>query len=82
MISDDQKVFLESFDFVSVRETGLNLHDVLQQSIQLAKERYGAEVYAVLSDNAHNMQNMGAAAKDMNLLYSTCNSHSAKLVTF
>lgn len=79
--SDDQKVFLESYDFSSVRETGQNLHDVVQKSIVLAKERYGAEIYAVLSDNAYNMQNMGAeATKKLNLLYSTCNSHSANLL--
>lgn len=78
--SNDQKVFLESFDFSSLRETGLNLSDALNRSIELAKERYDAEIYAVLSDNAYNMQSMGATAQSMDLLYSTCNSHSANLL--
>lgn len=78
--SNDQKVFLESYDFSSVRETGVNLNDAVEKSIELAKERYDAEVYAVLSDNAYNMQNMGAQARKRNLLYSTCNAHSANLL--
>lgn len=78
--SDDQKVFLESYDFSSIRETGENLHEAVQKAIALAKQLYDAEVYAILSDNAYNMQNMGAAARRMNLLYSTCNSHTANLL--
>lgn len=78
--SNDQKVFLEAFNFSSIRETGVNLTDALRQSIHLAKERYDAEIYAVLSDNANNMLNMGAAAQLMNLLYSTCNSHTGNLL--
>lgn len=74
-------MFLESFDFSSVRETGANLFDAVKQAITLAKERYDAEAYAILSDNAYNMVNMGAAGeKSLNLLFSTCNAHSGNLL--
>lgn len=46
----------------------------------LAKERYDATVYAVLTDNAYSMQSMGNAGKSLDLLYSTCNAHSANLL--
>lgn len=57
--ADDQKVFLESFDFSSTRETGVNLFDAAKVSIDLAKDRYDANVYGASSDNASNMQTMG-----------------------
>lgn len=79
--SDDKKIFLESYNFSSIRETGQNLHEAVQKSIVLAKERYDADVYAILTDNAYNMQNMVATAQSTaDLLYSTCNSHSANLL--
>lgn len=46
----------------------------------MAKERYDATVYAVLTDNAYNMQYMGARCQLLGLLYSTCNAHSANLL--
>lgn len=61
--SDDKQVFLESFDFCSVRETGANLLIVVKESIKQAKERFDTEVYAVVSDHASSMENMGAAVK-------------------
>lgn len=79
--SNDQKIFLEAFDFSSLRETGLNILDAVEQSITIAKERYDASISSVLTDNAYNMTNMGnAAAKTLNLLYSTCNAHSGNLL--
>lgn len=63
--SNDQKVFMESFNFSTVRETGANLFEATTRAIELAKERYDAEVYAVLSDNAFNMQNMGASCQSL-----------------
>lgn len=78
--STDGKVFLESFDFSGIRETGLNLADTVNRSVVLAKERYDAEIVAVLSDNAANMLSMGSYAQLSNLLFSTCNSHSGNLL--
>lgn len=78
--SNDQKVFLESFDFSGIRETGSYLFDAVDKAIILAKERYDATVYAILTDNAYNMQSMENAVKAKNLLYSTCNAHTANLL--
>lgn len=61
--SNDEKVILETFDFSSVRETTLNLIEASNKAI--AKERYDATVYAILTDNAFNMQGMGAANQMM-----------------
>lgn len=74
------KVFLESFNFSSVRETGANLFDSVQKSIALDDERCGAKIYAVLTDNASKKQNMGADCQALGLFYSTCNAHSANLL--
>lgn len=79
--SNDQKVFLESFDFSSVRETGENLFKALEKSVTVAKERYDATISSVLSDNASNMVSMGNASVElMDLLYSTCNAHTGNLL--
>lgn len=78
--SNDQKAFLESYNFSSKRGTGENILKAVEEAIALAKEKYDATVYAVLTDNAYNMQNMGNAVKEKNLLYSTCNAHSANLL--
>lgn len=79
--SNDQKIFLESFNFSTLRETGDNLFDAVQQAIVLAKDRYDTVVYAMLTDNAFNMQKMGKGANNfLDILYSTCNAHSANLL--
>lgn len=79
--SNDQKIFLESFNFSTTRETGDNLLDAVQQAVVLADERYGAVVYAILTDNAFSMQKMGRDANNLlDILYSTCNAHSANLL--
>lgn len=78
--ADDQNVLLESFDFSSTQETGENLEIALKNAIELAKERYDAEIYAALSDNAANVVNMGDRAQKMGLIFSTCNSHTANLL--
>lgn len=79
--ANDQKIFLESFNFSTLRETGDNLFDAVQQAIAIAEERYGVIVYAILTDNAFNMQRMGNDVnKSLDILYSTCNAHSANLL--
>lgn len=79
--SNDQKIRLESFDFSSIRETGANVFDAVEKSVNIAKERYDATITSVLSDNAYNMTNMGNdAEKTLKLLYSTCNAHSGNLL--
>lgn len=78
--ADDHKIFLESMDFSSTRETGQNVFEAVKHAIDLAKTRYDAEVYAIVSDNASTMLNMGNHAKSMGLFFSTCNAHSANLL--
>lgn len=78
--SDDEKVFLDAPDFSTLRETSVNLFEAVSKAVALAKERYDVDVYAVLTDNASNMQSMGASCESLKLLYSTCNAHSANLL--
>lgn len=46
---------------------------IFLMAIVLAKERYGAVVYAILTDNAFNMQSMGDDANEyLGILYLQC----------
>lgn len=78
--AEDQKVFLESYDFSTGRETGERLAKTVKEAIELAKNRYDAEVYAVISDHASAMESMGAAAASAGLWFSTCNAHAGNLL--
>lgn len=78
--SDDQKVFLESYNFSTVRKTGENLSEAAEKAIALADERYNTKVTSALTDNASAMQKMGAHCTKLGILYSTCNAHSANLL--
>lgn len=75
--ANDQKVMLESFDTSAVRDTTENIVDLVQKSIDLAKERYDAEIYACVTDNARNMTSMGA---QIGILFTTCNAHTGNLL--
>lgn len=75
--SEEHNVMLESFDFSLIRETSVNLVEAANKSIEIAKERYDAEVYACVSDNAANMTRIGNM---LSLLFTTCNSHSGNLL--
>lgn len=73
--SDDDKVFLEALFGCS-----RNWHKSVTKAIALAKERYDVDLYAILTDNAYNMQCMRADCESWNLLCSICNSHTANLL--
>lgn len=75
--ANDQKVMLESFDTSAVRDTTENLVNIVEKSIDLAKERYDTEIIACLSDNAYNMTSMGAK---IGIPFSTCNAHTGNLL--
>lgn len=77
--ADDQKLFLESFDVSNDRETSDNLVDIVIKSVALAKERFNAEICAVVSDNARNMTCVGSNLPST-LIYTTCNSHTGSLL--
>lgn len=72
-----QSTFLESYDFSDLRETGEMLAEICESSIEIARNRYGSRVYAVVSDNASNMMKMGRLTE---LWHSTCSSHTANLL--
>lgn len=73
----DQKVMLESFDTSAYRDTIENIVDLVEKSINLAKERYDAEIIACMTDNARNMTSMGSI---IDILFTTCNSHTGNLL--
>ena len=58
-LHNDNYVFLESFNFSSKKETAENLVEVVQQSTNLARERFNINLYAVVTDNASNMMATG-----------------------
>ena len=63
-------------NFSSLRETGEALSEVVNQCIDIAREKYGITIYALITDNASNMKSMG---RQVNLWHVTCNSHSGNL---
>lgn len=77
--SEDQKLFLESYDMAGLRESSDNLVEIVLKATSLAKERFDAEIYAVVSDNAPNMVSMGEKLPPT-LMFTTCNSHTGNLL--
>lgn len=75
--ADGNSCFLESYDFSESSETGEALAEVCKKSVELAKQRYGTTVYAVVSDNAANMIKMGRL---IDVWHTTCNSHTGNLL--
>ncbi|XP_029165619.1 uncharacterized protein LOC114936546, partial [Nylanderia fulva] len=51
--------FLNAWDMTEESETGDKLTEIVNESIQIAKDLYETTVYAVVSDNAANMLKMG-----------------------
>lgn len=75
--ANGEKFFLNSWDFTETSETGDSLTEVTEKAVNEAKEIYGTEIYAVVSDNVSTMMKMG---KQVNLFHATCNSHSGNLL--
>lgn len=73
------KAFLNAWDVTGEPETAHKLCTIISEAIDLAKDTYNTNIYAVVSDNASAMVKMG---KDMKhcLWHSTCNSHTANLL--
>ena len=70
--------FLKSWNFSNISETGQELSNVVNESIELAREKYNLNIFAVISDNASNMVRMGNL---VNIWHVTCNSHSGNLLS-
>lgn len=73
----DSQAFLNAWDFTANSETGEKLTEIVNESIQLAKDFYNTTVYAVVSDNASAMLKMG---RTIEIWHSNCNSHTANLL--
>lgn len=58
-------------------ETAITLLDIVDKSIDMAKERYATKVIAVITDNDSTMTAMG---RRCGLMFSACNSHTANLL--
>lgn len=79
--ADDKKVFLESYNISETNETSLNLCDIVNQAVELAKTKYNTNIYAVVSDNARNMTCMGGLLQaNSGLMFTTCHSHIGNLL--
>lgn len=76
--SDGDNAFIDAVDLTGVPETGEELHEICNNSITIAKEKYNVDLYAVVSDNASNMKKMGRLST--NLIHTTCNSHTGNLL--
>lgn len=75
--ANDQKMMLESYDTSGIRDTAENIAEIVRKSVDLAKNRYDAEVYACVTDDARNMTSMGTKS---GLLFTTCNAHTGNLL--
>lgn len=73
--ANDQKVMLESYDTSGTRDTTANLVEIVKKSIDLAKQRYDADVYACVTDNARNMTSMG---RKICIWHTACNAQNHK----
>ena len=70
-------IFLNSWNFSTIRETGQALTDVVNECIGMAREKYGIHIYGVATDNASNMLCMG---RNVDLWHIKCSSHSGNLL--
>lgn len=75
--ADGNNMFLNSWDFSELRETGDELVRVIDEAVSMAKEKFNADIYAVVSDNASPMMRMGRLVQ---VWHTTCHSHSANLL--
>lgn len=70
-------IFLNSWNFSTLSETGEALRELVNECIGIARERYNLNVFAVITDNASNMKRMGTL---VDIWHTTCNSHSGNLL--
>lgn len=75
--ANGERIFLASEDYTEKSETALSLKGTISKAIVEAKEKYGTEVFAVVSDNVSSMVCMG---KHIDSWHTTCHSHSGNLL--
>lgn len=71
------QAFVNAWDLTLESETGNRLSEIVIESIEIAKNMYNTDVYAVVSDNAAAMLKMG---RTVDIWHSTCSSHTANLL--
>lgn len=71
------QAFLNAWDLTGESETAEKLAEIVNKSIDMARELYKTNVYAVVSDNASAMIKMG---KNVAIWHSNCSSHTANLL--
>ncbi|XP_043256809.1 uncharacterized protein LOC122399852 [Colletes gigas] len=76
-LTTGRNLFLESWTFNQIRETGKALSEVVNQCVEIAYNQYNINIYAVVTDNASNMINI---KRRVDLWHVTCNSHSGNLL--
>lgn len=69
--------FVGAWDLTQESETGDKLAEIVEESIEIAKQMYNTTIYAVVSDNAAAMLKMG---RTVQIWHSNCSSHTANLL--
>lgn len=72
----DKSMYLNSWDLTGIKETGDVLTEIVDEAMEIAKNKFNIRIYAV-SDNASAMILMG---KSVNLWHVTCASHNGNLL--
>lgn len=77
--ADGGQAFLNAWDVSSESETAEKLADIIYEAIDISKNLYNTNTYAVVSDNASVMMKMGRLVAHT-VWHTTCNSHTANLL--
>lgn len=76
--ANGEQAFLQAWDMTGDSETADKLAEIVAESVDIAKELYSSNVYAVVSDNASAMVKMGKLAQHF-IWHSNCSSHTGNL---
>jgi hypothetical protein len=76
---DGENAFIDAWDLTTESETAEKLAAIMTESRQIAKRKYNADGYCIVSDNASAMIKMGSLLKH-SMWHSTCSSHTANLL--
>lgn len=76
--TNGENMFLNSWNFNMLRETGEALSNVADECVEIALNTFNIDIYCVLTNNASNMINMGQHVD--HLWHLKCNSHSGNLL--
>ncbi|XP_044766248.1 uncharacterized protein LOC123322369 [Coccinella septempunctata] len=77
--TDGKSGFIDARDLTTESETAEKLAEIIMESTTIVKEKYNVDVYAVVSDNASAMVEMGSLIRHR-MWHSTCNCHTGNLL--